>query len=145
MKTRNVCLVAVFGLLFNFATPVFPQSYNFATLAGSASQGSADGPVSNARFSSPQGVCVDAQGNVYIADSDNNTIRKITPGGLVTTIAGQAGVSGYADGTGTNAQFSLPKSLVGDVSGNLYVVDTFNQVIRKLTPVGTNWATSVTM
>lgn len=134
--------MALSGLLFNLAIPVFAQSFTFTTLAGSASQGSADGSVTNARFFAPQGVCVDARSNVFVADSDNSTIREITPGGVVTTIAGQAGVYGYADGTGTNALFYLPKSLAADASGNLYVVDTWNQVIRKLTPAGTNWVVS---
>ncbi|MGA9779516.1 MAG: hypothetical protein WBS33_14695 [Verrucomicrobiia bacterium] len=142
MKARSVCFVVLSGLLCNFATPVFAQSYTFTTLAGSASQGSTDGSVTNARFFAPQGVTADAQGNVYVADSDNSTIREITSNGLVTTIAGQAGIPGYADGTGTNALFFLPKSVVGDAGGNLYVVDTWNQVIRKLTPAGSNWVVS---
>ena len=142
MKARSICFAVLSSLLFNFATPIFAQSYAFSTLAGSASQGSLDGSATNARFFAPQGVCVDARSNVYVADSDNSTIREITPGGLVATIAGQAGVYGYADGTGTNALFFLPKSLAVDASGDLYVVDTWNQVIRKLTPVGTNWVVS---
>jgi streptogramin lyase len=140
MKTLFFCFVS--GLWLMAVSRVHSQAFSFTTLTGSASQGSTDGLVTNARFFAPQGVSVDAQGNVYVADSDNSTIRAITPGGLVTTIAGQAGVAGYADGTGTNTLFFLPKSLVGDASGNLYVVDTWNQVIRKLTPVGTNWVVS---
>jgi streptogramin lyase len=142
MKARSVCFVVLSSLLCHFATPVFAQSYTFTTLAGSASQGSTDGSVTNARFFAPQGVTVDAQGNVYVADSDNSTIREIASSGLVTTIDGQPGVYGYADGTGTNALFFLPKCVVGDASGNLYVVDTWNQVIRKLTPAGSNWVVS---
>ncbi|MGC9940506.1 MAG: hypothetical protein ABSE48_01655 [Verrucomicrobiota bacterium] len=142
MKARNACFVALAGLLFIFTTPVFAQSYAFTTLAGSASQGSSDGTVTNARFFAPQGVSVDVNGDVYVADSDNSTIREITPKGQVSTIAGQAGVAGYSDGVGTNALFFLPKGLAVDASGNLYVVDTFNEVIRKLTLSGTNWVVS---
>lgn len=142
MKARNACFVALAGLLLIFTTPVFAQSYAFTTLAGSASQGSSDGTVTNARFFAPQGVSVDVNGDVYVADSDNSTIREITPKGQVSTIAGQAGVAGYSDGVGTNALFFLPKGLAVDASGNLYVVDTFNEVIRKLTLSGTNWVVS---
>jgi streptogramin lyase len=142
MNARNPCFLALGSLLLNIATSVFAQTYNFTTVAGSASQGANDGSVTNARFFAPQGVTVNAQGIVYVADSDNSAIREITPNGLVSTIAGQAGSSGYADGTSTNAQFFLPKSVVADAAGNLYVVDTWNEVVRKLTLVGPNWQVS---
>ncbi|MGH9692845.1 MAG: hypothetical protein ACRD5Z_01795, partial [Bryobacteraceae bacterium] len=105
------------------------------TVAGLAGQsGSADGTGSNARFSSPIGVAVDQSGNLFIGDSDNDTIRKITPGGVVTTFAGVAGVAGNADGTGSAARFNGPRGLAIDPAGNLYVCDTFNNTIRKVTP-----------
>lgn len=141
-NTWNICFAVLSIWLLNRTSPVSAQTYDFTTLAGSASQGSNDGSVTNARFFAPQGVAVDVQDNVYVADSDNSAIREITPAGVVTTIAGQAGVPGYADGTGTNALFFLPKSLVADASGNLYVVDTWNEVIRKLTPDGSTWVVS---
>jgi sugar lactone lactonase YvrE len=106
------------------------------TIAGSKySIGSADGTGSAASFSSPSGVTVDNSGNVYVADSGNNKIRKITPLGVVTTFAGSGGF-GSADGTGAAASFSSPSGLTVDNSGNLYVADSSNNIIRKITPAG---------
>jgi streptogramin lyase len=107
------------------------------TLAGTAgARGSADGTGSAARFYNPSGVAVDASGNVYVADSYNNTIRKITPAGAVTTLAGTAGAYGSADGTGSAARFQYPSGVAVDGSGNVYVADTYNNTIRKITPAG---------
>ncbi len=105
------------------------------TLAGSGTASFADGTGSAAQFSSPLGVAVDSAGTVYVADQSNQRIRKITPAGVVTTLAG-SGVQGYADGTGGVAQFSGPFSLAVDSAGTVYVADTFNQRIRKITPAG---------
>ena len=108
-----------------------------STLAGLAgSCGSADGTGANARFYYPYGVAVDSAGNVYVADTDNHTIRKITPGGVVSTLAGLAGSSGSADGTGANARFHYPSGVAVDSAGNVYVADTDNHTIRKITPAG---------
>jgi sugar lactone lactonase YvrE len=110
------------------------------TLAGLAgSYGSADGTGSAARFSAASGVAVDSMGNVYVADTGNNTIRKVTPAGVVTTLAGLAGSSGSADGTGSAARFNSPQGVAVDGSGSVYVADHSNNTIRKVTPVGTNW------
>jgi len=79
---------------------------------------------------------VDGSGNVYVADAGSDTIRKITPDGTVTTVAGTAYVQGFADGTGSAAQFYVPSAVAVDASGNLYVVDTGNNSIRKITPAG---------
>jgi streptogramin lyase len=107
------------------------------TLAGSAGNpGSADGTGNAARFDGPYGVAVDTNGNVYVADAYNDTIRVVTPGGVVTTLAGSAGNSGSADGTGSAARFSVPKGVAVDVNGNVYVADTYNYTIRKITPGG---------
>jgi sugar lactone lactonase YvrE len=108
-----------------------------STLAGlPLTTGSADGTGSVARFNLPEGEATDTAGNVYIADTANSTIRKMTPGGAVTTIAGQAGVQGLTDGTGTGSLFNQPEALAVDTAGNIYVADTGNGVIRKITPVG---------
>src|SRR5208337_2007128 len=106
------------------------------TLAGSASVGSADGDGSSARFSGPSGSAVDQNGNNYVTDSQNATVRKITATGAVSTLAGTAGNFGSADGDSTNASFNGPQGLAVDNSGNLYVADTVNHTIRKVTPAG---------
>ncbi len=108
-----------------------------ATLAGVwGSTGSADGTGSAARFNQPAGVAVDGAGNVYVADTFNHTIRKITPTAVVSTLAGLAGSSGNADGQGGAARFYLPHGIAADAAGNVYVADTFNYTIRKITPGG---------
>ena len=107
------------------------------TLAGTAGvTGSSDGTGAAAQFSNPFGVAVDGLGNVYVADTGNGTIREITPSGVVTTIAGTAGATGSANGTGSAAQFLYPKGVAVDGSGNVYVADTLNSLIRKITPAG---------
>jgi sugar lactone lactonase YvrE len=107
------------------------------TLAGLAlATGSADGTGNVARFNLPQGQATDTAGNVYIADTASSTIRKMTPSGAVTTIAGLAGVQGLTDGTGTGSLFNQPEALTVDTAGNIYVADTGNAAIRKITPVG---------
>ena len=107
------------------------------TLAGAAGQfGSADGTGSAARFETPSGVAVDSAGNVYVADSDNCEIRKITPAGLVTTLAGAAEQGGSANGTGIAARFAYPTGVAVDSVGNVYVADRNNDEIRKITPAG---------
>lgn len=108
-----------------------------STLAGAAGvPGFADGTGPGALFNYPAGVAVDAAGNVFVADRSNNLIRKVTPAGVVTTLAGLQGVSGANDGTGSLALFNLPDGLVLDGAGNLYVADTGNSTIRKVTPAG---------
>lgn len=101
-----------------------------------ATPGSADGTGPSALFDSPSGIAVDANGNCYVADTGNNTIRKITPAGMVTTLAGKAGVPGSADGTASAAQFNAPSSIATDTAGNLYVADVVNSAIRKINADG---------
>jgi hypothetical protein len=98
--------------------------------------GNADGRGAAARFNSPWGVAVDAAGNTYVADTSNHTIRKISPGGMVSTLAGLTGKYGTTDGTGTAARFFIPLGVAVDAAGNVYVADTSNQTIRKITPSG---------
>ena len=78
-------------------------------------------------------MAVDSAGNVYVADTNNHTIRKITPGGVVTTLAGFPGTSGTTDATGNNARFNQPRGIAVDSAGILYVADTNNHTIRKIT------------
>lgn len=105
------------------------------TLAGSGAAAFADATATAASFSSPSGTAVDAAGNVYLADTNNHRIRKITPAGVVTTVAG-SGTSGYLDGSTSTARFRNPHDVVIDAAGNLYVSDTGNHCVRKVSPLG---------
>src|SRR5439155_648042 len=110
------------------------------TLAGLGGHyGGAEGTGSAARFKGPAGVTVDSAGNVYVADQVNHTIRKVTPAGVVTTLAGLAGSHGSADGTNSAARFDVPYGVAVDNAGNVYVTDNGNHNLRKVTPDGTNW------
>lgn len=106
------------------------------TLAGNGTIGSTDGTETEAQFSTPGGVAVDLSGNIYVADTNNHTIRKVTALGVVTTLAGNSTTSGSADGTGTAAQFYHPGGVAVDASGNLYVADAGNNLIRRVSPSG---------
>jgi sugar lactone lactonase YvrE len=106
-------------------------------LAGLAGHpGNKDGIGTNARFRNPWGVAVDDASNVFVADMSNDTIRKITPNGMVSTLAGQAGISGSLNGFGTSAQFNNPFAIAVDKADNIYVSDSANDTIRKITPGG---------
>jgi sugar lactone lactonase YvrE len=119
------------------------SSGSTSTLAGMAgTYGSFDGAGSAARFNFPTGIAVDGSGNIYVTDFNNDTVREVSPAGVVSTLAGVAGLWGSADGTGSAAQFYLPTAIAVDGSGNLYVVDSGNNTLRKLTPSGTNWVVS---
>lgn len=116
------------------------QSAVVTTLAGLAgNSGSVDGTNSKARFHRPSGIAVDNIGNLFVTDSLNHTIRKITPAGLVTTIAGMSGVWGSADGTNSTARFFLPQGIAVLNASNLVVVDSGNHALRKISASGTNW------
>jgi len=107
-----------------------------STLAGSTGVfGSANGTGTAASFNYPSGVAVDAAGNVYVADPGNNLIRKVTPDGTVSTMAG-SGIGGANNATGLQATFNSPEDVAVDKDGNVYVADDFNNMIRKITPAG---------
>ena len=105
------------------------------TLAGSGEGDFADGIGAAASFSSPFGVAVDGDGNVLVADSMNHRIRKISPNGVVTTLAG-SGEGDFADGIGTAASFNSPCGVAVDGDGNVLVADSMNHRIRKISPNG---------
>ena len=108
-----------------------------STLAGSSSAGSSDGTGTGARFYGPQGLAADSSNNIYVADTNNQTVRKLVPStGVVTTIAGGAGLAGRADGSGTGARFNFPSGVAADTSGNVYVADTENNLIRSISSAG---------
>lgn len=106
-----------------------------STLAGGAPEGHRDGAGASAAFHTPSGLAIDRRGNLYVADTGNNRIRKITPEGTVSTIAGD-GVAGHADGVGVAAQFNAPVGVAVDRDDNVYVADTYNDRIRKITAEG---------
>jgi len=120
------------------AEPV--AAYVVTTLAGSGAYGYADGTGAAASFRIPDGVALDSAGNVYVGDSENHRIRKVTPAGVVTTLAGSGGFGtgggGFADGPSTVARFRSPRGLATDAAGNVYVADRENGAIRKVGPDG---------
>ncbi len=107
-----------------------------STLAGTGSIGFADGPGNNAKFNFPYGVAVGPDGTIYVADTYNNRIRAVTPGGVVTTLAGTSIYVGFADGPGNTAQFNYPNGVAVGPDGTIHIADTNNHRIRAITPAG---------
>lgn len=105
------------------------------TLAGSQKAGTADGKGKEAQFKNPAGICIDSMGFLYVADRGNNLIRKISPEGFVSTLAG-SGKAGFSDGKGKAARFNAPAGITIDHSGFIYVADQVNNRIRKISPAG---------
>ena len=105
-----------------------------STLAGGR-EGYADGAGASAAFHTPSGLAIDREGNLYVADTGNNRIRKLTPAGLVSTLAGD-GAAGFRDGAAAVAQFDGPTGVAVDARGNVYVADTYNDRLRLITPAG---------
>ncbi|HXI11483.1 MAG TPA: NHL repeat-containing protein [Thermoanaerobaculia bacterium] len=136
-STRSFAAALIVSVVLSHSPAMLGQALTFTPFAGPrAGAGFEDGTGSAARFSQPFGVATDSSGNVYVADTNNHTIRKITPAGVVTTLAGLAGSSGSADGTGSAARFNGPSGVATDSSGNVYVADFANRTIRKVTPSG---------
>jgi hypothetical protein len=106
-----------------------------STFAGTGSPGYLDGPAEEARFNSPINICFDPEGNLLVSDFGNQRIRKISTDGQVTTIAG-TGVAGLLDGPALEAQFNYPRGICMDDSGNIYIGDSWNHRIRKISPDG---------
>lgn len=114
---------------------VLGWSARIVLASGDGIDGWRDGPVAQARYSDPWGIALDPAGNLYVADAGgSNRIRRIGADGVVSTLAG--GSEGFADGIGAAAAFNTPSGLARDAAGNLYVADTGNHAIRKITPQG---------
>lgn len=151
MRLYPVCVLGCLATASLFAQNAPPQ-YAFWTIAGRASSvGATDGPRLSARFNRPWGIAVDAQGNVYVTEAINHLVRKITPDGIVSTLAGRVGEVGSDDGTGTAARFaavgtnpasSTPTASVGPFGisviegGGLFVADGNSHVVRRITAGG---------
>jgi len=105
------------------------------TYAGNGTAGYTDGPASSAEFYGPEAVAIDVQGDLYVSDIGNSVIRKITTAGVVSTFAGN-GTRGFVNGAGTVAEFNNPQGLAVDASGNVYVADRSNDLVRKITSAG---------
>ena len=146
MKTtyHRLLYLLIVLLALDFTNKAAAETYNFTTLAGSGSNGSMNGSGSTAQFNAPWGIAVDSAGNVYVSEGGgsglslppSHLIRKISPTGVVSTLAGSLGSSGLVDGQGTNAKFSYPRGLAVDSEGNVYVADSGNNAVRKITPSG---------
>jgi len=132
-SSGNVYVADMANYRIRKIAPVAEGGVSVSTLAGTGTQGYQDGDDTEAKFDQPTGVAVDAKGIVYVADSNNERIRKITSGGVVSTFAG-SGTAGSADGDDTAAQFYTPTGVAVDSSGNVYVADSDNHLIRKITP-----------
>ncbi len=118
---------------FNNCIRKISPSGEVSTFVG-GSVGSSDGQGSQAQFNAPHNIAFDSQGNLFVTDTENNSIRKVTPGGVVSTIAG--GTMGFVDGSGTSARFTFPSGIAIDKKENIFVSDIQNHAIRMIAPTG---------
>lgn len=126
----------IFSIVFLLTSPLWGADA-IAPVSGALGEaGYKDGIGTAARFSDPSGLARDVQGNLYICDARNHVIRKVAPGGIVTTLAGKPGVSGAVNGVGSAARFNFPSDIAVAPNGTLYVADTGNHCIRKITTAG---------
>ena len=142
MKTKYCKVFRILSILFLFNFDYLPsQNYRIeekiivSTYAGSGKEGFEDGPKNQSQLASPNGISMDKFGNLFIADSYNHAIRKVTSLGELYTFAGN-GLEGYQDGFGKNALFHFPSDAYADKNGNVYVADYWNHCIRKITSYG---------
>jgi sugar lactone lactonase YvrE len=135
LTTGRSTLAMLAVLTLPAATLAAGPDYVVTPLAGAASNGSTDGSGATARFNEPQGVMVDASGNIVVADTGNRTIRRISPAGQVTTLAGVVGKSEMLNGPAATARFNRPTGVARDSAGNLYVADHI--MVRKIAVDGT--------
>lgn len=133
LLNKKLCRILLLSFAIFFQTQIYSQTVS--TFAGSVFGGSNDGTGTAANFYQPGAIARDQSGNLYVADSGNHKIRKITPEGVVTTIAG-TGIIGDADGNGLAASFNYPYGITIDLAGNLYIADLKNNKIRKITTSG---------
>lgn len=134
LSIRGLFTLSIAAILA--AVPAAQAQLFLTTFAGQPEvEGSDNGTGSAATFRNPSGIARDSAGNLYVADTGNHRIRKLTPAGVVTTFAG-SGAAGHVDGTGTAAQFNYPWGVAVDVSDNVYVTDSGSHVIRRITPSG---------
>ena len=127
-KSGTIYVYDIFNYQLRKIDPVTGQT---STFAGSGQIGSLDGPASLASFMGPRQIALDSLENVYLADWSGHAIRKVTPAGFVSTVAGN-GTAGYADGIGTLAQFNSPFGICIDSQDMIYVADNANYRIRKI-------------
>ena len=136
MKKLSVSLLIaamVLAASFSAGAVTVYEPYAITTIAGLGNNvGSIDGPPDQAQFNGPQSTAVDKVGNVYVAEYWNQTIRQITPAGVVSTFAGLAGEVGSVDGKRHDARFAFPEGVAVAPDGSIYVADSFNQTIRKI-------------
>ena len=133
---RLLRLVWLVLVVFLHGAPLAAQTYEFTTIGGRATfYGADDGPAATASFAA-RALAIDGQGTIFLVSSGTNTIRKIAPDGLVSTLAGAPYERGNVDGIGTAARFNSPSGIAVDASGTLYVADTGNGTLRRITSDG---------